>query len=469
MEDFPNPERGFYHPLGTRAGKHEVLSLERLKGLLKSVTVRGASYAVVSSLIYRGYLLDSFVHASLPGEFLADLEKDFATIRMAGLKCIIRFAYVNSVKHRDCTDAEKICPPYGDAPKNIVLKHIAQLKPILVKNADVIAAVQMGFIGIWGENYYTDYFGDASMNGPKRILDSSWRDRNQVLKALLDAIPKDRMVQVRTPQIKQRYVYGVTAPVSSSPLNIKNAYKNTDESRIGFHNDCFLASTDDYGTYYDYGNSSSTRKAANAELRNYFSNDSRFVVVGGETCDDAFSPQNDCAPAGAAEKEFSQMHYSYLNAAYNVDVNNDWQTDGCMDNIKRKLGYRIALRSGTYPSTVQKTGTLHISIQLENIGYAAPYNPRPVQLLLRDVNSGKSYSFDFKVDPRYWFTGAIKLGANFKLPIGVQPGKYELLLNLPDKYPSIAGRPEYSIRLANEHTWEEQTGFNKLNHILIVE
>jgi hypothetical protein len=26
----------------------------------------------------------------------------------------------------------------------------------------IIACMQMGFIGTWGENYYSDYFGDPS-------------------------------------------------------------------------------------------------------------------------------------------------------------------------------------------------------------------------------------------------------------------------------------------------------------------
>ena len=67
-----------------------------------------------------------------------------------------------------------ICPPYGDAPKNIVLNHIAQLKPLLQDNADVIACMQMGFIGTWGENYYSDYFGDPSSNGKGKLIDKNW-------------------------------------------------------------------------------------------------------------------------------------------------------------------------------------------------------------------------------------------------------------------------------------------------------
>ena len=42
-------------------------------------------------------------------------------------------------------------------------------------------------------------------------------------------------------------------------------------------------------------------------------------------------------------------------------------------------------------------------------------------------------------------------------------GKYDLLLFLPDKYASIASRPEYAIRIANKDMWENSTGYNKLS------
>ena len=468
FEDFPNPERGFYQAIGTSSSRYVPLTLERLKGLRTAHEVKGANYKVINSLVFREFLLDSFVHSPLSNQFLESVRKDFETIRQAGLKSIIRFAYTNTVRSGGCPDEYKICPPYGDAPKNVVLNHISQLKPLFVENVDVIAAVQMGFIGIWGENYFTDYFGDASMNGVGRIMDSSWKDRNEVLQALLNAVPKERMIQVRTPQIKQRFVYGAKAPVTSNSLNVSEAYKGSDKSRIGFHNDCFLASADDYGTYYDYGNTATNRKPANNELRNYTSKDSRFVVVGGETCDDAFSPQNDCEPAGHAEKEFSEMHYSYLNTTYNLDVNNDWESGGCMANIKRKLGYRLVLQSATFPKTIQAGQEFHVRINLNNIGYASLYNPRPVALILRNTVDGKIRSFTFKTDPRFWFTGKIVINGNFFLPADVPPGHYDLLLNLPDESHSLTSRPEYSIRLANENCWEEQTGFNKLGFTLTI-
>lgn len=466
---FPNPERGFYIPTQTYAGNFVPLNEQQLTQYRTTQQKHGsASYAIYSTLLFRYYILDQFVNKPLSAGFLQKLDNDFTVVRNAGLKMILRFSYINKVHSDGCADKEGICPPYGDAPKSTVLQHLSQLKPLLQKNADIIAVLQQGFIGIWGENYYTDYFGDASENGAGRIMDSSWRDRNDILKALLDALPKNRMVQVRTPQMKQKFVYGPSAPTDSQPLSREKAYNQTDEARIGFHNDCFLASADDYGTYYDYGSSSTPKKPANETMRKYFAADSRYGPVGGETCDDAFSPQNDCAPAGHAEQEMAAMHYSYLNTGYNNRVNNDWDSMGCMNSIKKRLGYRFVLKDGHFPAAGKAGEPFDFSINLSNKGFASPFNARAVELVLRNMENGKIFIIPCKTDIRSWFSGAIQWRETVTLPDSITAGSYALLLNLPDKYPSLSKRPEYSIQLANEHVWEEATGYNKLNHIVVI-
>lgn len=466
-DDFSNPERGFYLPAGEAPGELSGATLLKIR-TTHSVKSRNAAYAAWVSLLYRDYLLSDFKNSAISDEYLEKIDRDFAAVREAGMKVVLRFAYTNKANTGNCGDENKICPPYGDAPKHIVLQHIAQLKPILVKNADVISVLQQGFIGIWGENHYTDYFGTSSANKAGVIPDSSWLDRNEVLKALLDALPKDRMVQVRTPQFKQRYVYGPKAPVTSAPLTAGEAFKLTDKARIALHNDCFLASSDDYGTFYDQGNSSSPSGPANAVLRRFFEADSRYVAVGGETCDDAFSPENDCAPLGHAEQEMAAMHYSFLNTAYNNQVNNDWEANGCMMNIKRRLGYRFVLNRALLPEKVKAGGDFNIKLYLKNAGFASPYNPRPLELILRSVKSGKIYSFTLLKSVRKWYPGQVELNGRIDLPGNLSKGDYQVLLNLPDGYPSLAGRPEYSIRLANNNVWEEKTGFNRLNHVVHV-
>ena len=461
--DVLNPERGFYIPSGTKASHFTPLDVNVLKSFRSSPRqLSKASYAVTVSLLYRGYELDIFRTQPLSAAFLDSLQKDFDVVREAGLKLVLRFAYTNASHSGDCKDAEHICPLYGDAVPGIVLQHIQQLRPLLQKNADVIAVLQEGFIGIWGENYYTDYFGDASGNGPGRILDSSWQQRNTVLSALLQALPGNRMIQVRTPQIKQKYVYGPAAATDVLPLTAAEAFTGAGKARIGFHNDCFLASADDYGTYEDLGSSSQPRQPALQALRKYIAADTKYTVVGGETCDDAFSPQNDCAPAGYAEEEMRRMHYSFLNAAYNNNVNNDWDSAGCLYNIRRQLGYRFVLRSALLPSTLQKGKSFLFNISLENLGYASLYNPRSVMLVLRNSSTKKEIAIPLKVNPLSWSSGAHQVQERVVLPAAVLPGDYQLFLYLPDQSGSIARRPEYAIQFCNKGVWEATTGYNDL-------
>lgn len=469
-EDFRNPERGFYIPSGTRASNFVPLDINHLSTYKTQLQqTSSAKYKVNVSLLYRAYELDIFKDKPLSNDFLTSLQKDFDVVRTAGLKIILRFAYTNSPIPGDCKDEYGICPPYGDAPVHIVLQHIKQLKPLLQKNGDIIAVLQQGFVGIWGENYFTDYFGCPTNIGEGLINDSGWINRNQFLKALLDAMPKNRMVQVRTPQIKQRYIGGINITPKAAPvLSSKDAYSGKDIARIAFHNDCFLASADDYGTFFDYGNSHSKRDTANFIMRRYFEKESRYLAIGGETCDDAFSPQNDCAPAGYAEKEMADMHYSYLNAAYNNNVNNDWDSAGCMHSIKTKLGYRFVLVSSSLPKSAETGGRFNLQLQLKNIGYATPFNPRPAQLILRNTANGNITRLKINTDVRRWFAGEISLKQTIQLPAAVKAGEYEILLALPDEAASVSERPEYAIRLANEDVWEEVTGFNKLNHTITV-
>ncbi|RYE20371.1 MAG: DUF4832 domain-containing protein, partial [Sphingobacteriales bacterium] len=386
------------------------------------------------------------------------------------VKLVPRFVYTASATPGNCPEGF-ICPPYGDATKTIILSHIAQLKPVLHANEDVIACVQLGFIGTWGENYYSDYFGDPSPNaGQAKLLDNNWIDRIAVLRAMLDAVPASRMVQVRYPQFKQRYLGGVNAPLTTAALTESGAFNETDIARIGYHNDCFMASTNDFGTYEDYGNSSTDRSSSSSvinTLKDYMKADSKFVVVGGETCSDDYAA-NDCEPAGKAQEEFSTLHYSYINAHYNINVNNDWQTGGCMDNIKKNLGYRFVLKSAVLPDNVVVGTALNITLNLKNAGYASPYNKRTAKLLLRNKQGGAITSFNLTSDPRKWYSGDNTIQESIKIPSDFPKGDYELLLNLPDESESIATRPEYSIRIANEGVWEAETGYNKLNHTISV-
>ncbi len=474
--DFANPERGFYRYSETRSSNYTPLVLSELQAYRQLNTPPSAGYQVYSTLVYRYFFLESFKASDLSAAYLAAVQNDFNVAREAGVKLIPRFAYTDEITTGAC--GSFICPPYGDAAKVWVLRHILQLTPVLQANTDVTAAVQMGFIGTFGENYYTDFFGDASQGPDFKLTDANWQDRNDVLAALLDAVPTSRMVQVRYPQLKQRLVYGIQAPTTSAALAAADAYNGTRIARVGFHNDCLLASPDDFGTFTDYGNSTSPSQSDTTNLKPYADAEGEFVAVGGETCTDAYSPQNDCAgtdPIARADAELRRLGYSYLNSQFNNDVNDDWVTGGCMDAIKRELGYRFELQSGTYTSTVAPGQVLNLALSLRNVGYATPFNARAVQLVLRNNADGQVYRVPVATDPRRWTANGAttNLAESFCVPASVPVGDYALLLNLPDPMVSIAARPEYAIRVANllpggGDVWQSATGFNDLGHVVSV-
>jgi hypothetical protein len=108
-----------------------------------------------------------------------------------------------------------------------------------------------------------------------------------------------------------------------------------------------------------------------------------------------------------------------------------------------------------------------VSIGVRNEGYAAPYNPRDVRLVLKNVSSGALTRLALNSDPRTWAAGStISINQTVTVPASQAAGRYQLFLELPD--PQLPNRPEYSIRLANEGTWDAGAGLNNLNATITV-
>jgi len=141
---------------------------------------------------------------------------------------------------------------------------------------------------------------------------------------------------------------------------------------------------------------------------------------------------------------------------------------GCMDSIKLQLGYRLVLRKAEVPTSASATGSISVNLTIANVGYASPYNPRPVQLILRNQTSGKVFVLPFTTDIRKWYTGTINLQQTLTMPAGITSGNYDVLLNMPDNAATLNTNPNFSIQLANNNTWESTTGYNKLQGTLTV-
>jgi len=69
---------------------------------------------------------------------LAFLDRDYAAAREAGMPMVTIFSYTQQAGG-------------ADAPADLVKAQLAQLAPVLSKNEDTIGAVELGFVGAWGE------------------------------------------------------------------------------------------------------------------------------------------------------------------------------------------------------------------------------------------------------------------------------------------------------------------------------
>jgi hypothetical protein len=415
-ENFANPERGFYHHTG-----------DCDKADFSQSTLETYRTSQGISLVMCVFYLAEYKNGPIAQAALDQLQQQINTVRAAGLKLVLRFAYTTSTAGDDTT-------------KDRILAHLDQLAPYLNAGQDVIAVVQAGLIGAWGEWYYTQNFGNAGT-----VSSTDWANRKAVTDKLLSVVPSSRMIQLRTPKFK-RTLYSTTA------VQPGDAYNGSALSRIGHHNDCFLASPDDFGTYEN----------TSVEYP-YLQADTTYVAMGGETCG-SNPPRSDCP---TATSELAQFHWSFINTDYEPTVLNSWSSGGCLADITKFLGYRFRLESGTYPATASPGGSLPISFTVHNDGYATPFNPRNLELVLRNTSTSSTYKLAMNSDPRRWTAGtSTSVSQTLTLPTSLPAGSYTLLLNLPD--PLLSTRPEYSIRLANQGTWDAATGMNSLLHTLTV-
>jgi hypothetical protein len=132
-----------------------------------------------------------------------------------------------------------------------------------------------------------------------------------------------------------------------------------------------------------------------------------------------------------------------------------------MDEVKRRLGYRFSF-SDVYHSEASAGADMQVVLRIKNSGFAAPVNPRAVELVFVDGN-GKKTVFELNhIDPRFWFANKTAvINETVKIPADAS-GLCTLYLNLPDPKPTLHDNPDFSIRLANEGVWESETGYNKV-------
>lgn len=413
-----NPERGFYRQKNIIIGQ----------GSPTDITAELRAYRDENmSLVLLMFDLREFVHQDISTAALTEIDNYFNQVRDAGLKAILRFRYTDSYEMA------------ADALPAQTLRHVQQLQPILFSHSDIIFVFQAGFIGVYGEWYSTEHWGE-----PLAWSAEDTTNRRSLVEAMLGTLDYERTVQLRTPYYRKDLFGDAHA-----------CHDGSSEARLGIFNDCFLAPYNDMGTYLDSSD------------RDWLSEDSACTPVGGETCLPN-PPSSECA---FALSEMEIYHWSYLNSGYNQEVLASWDTMGCMSQIRRRLGYRLALEDSLLAHKASAGGTIPINMSFKNLGFAAPVNPRAIVLHLQSESTSQLWSLALETDPREWLPQdqAWSIHQTAGLPPDIPAGNYSWLLTLPDPTPTLRNQPDFAIQLANENLWNEEAHWHDLGQRLVID
>lgn len=425
---FKNPERGFTEEFN---GKVSENSPYRVKNHVDSNW--GNSDRMTMPMVL--YNFGNYKSQDLPDRILSAFDEDMQVLRDRGWKCVLRFAYTER-------ESDKV-----DATPEWVKRHLEQLKPHLAANQDVIYVLEAGFVGVWGEWYYSKNYGDETQHVTA--------NRRKVIEYLFENTPEDMFILFRYPMIQQEYLRDKT------PLTSSEGFSGSQKARMGCHNDAFLHNWGNMGTY------GSDDDDDDPKMRQYVATQCLYTPNGGETNiddDDALAEKRYVE----APSEMATYHWSFCGSTYAMPVIKRWRNSGLFDTLNIHMGYRYNLHSAQFSDQAAPGGKMNVLVELRNSGYAPLYNARTAYIVLK--NNSKTYALPLNADPRRWLPNDAwsQIREQVAIPADVAEGTYHLYLWMPDRHESIKNDPRYAIRFGNTNVWDQNTGYNDLSATITI-
>lgn len=349
-----------------------------------------------------------------------------------------------------------------------VLHHIEQLKDsgLFEKYADILAYVECGFVGKWGEQHGGKY--------------TSVQYKAQLLEAMLQAVPAPVPVTVRTPDI-----FAEWAGIKRSQLNDRELINSLTESqytamiqenkgRIGLYDDGYMGSNSDLGTY------------ANREIEtDWLGVQTLTSYFGGEFSGNIdFAKQYDTYLPVNAIPEMYKTHLSYINGnifqlykdytfgadcdVENVD-NSAYYGQTVYQFIRDHLGYRFVLRDSKLTGNTVQGGDVRVDFTVENTGFAGAI-PQVQSYVLLEKDGVFTFA-EVGTDCRKWLSCTKNdESISFKLPDSLPTGEWNVYLKMTMGAPAeVSSMSSRSIRFANNGVWDGSIGSNFLGSVTVSE
>ena len=428
MEVLRNPDRGFYKlvQIELNKGKEDFNSF---KGEIKNIAKEDTDVSLISfQLNLKQYVASNL---DLTDNKIEEINQYFSIMRENGYQVIFRVVY----------DSKGDKNPEPDF--QTILRHIEQLKSVYEKNEDIIFVVEAGYLGSYGEWHDGKY-------------DKDKEKRNQVVNKLLKCIPESIQISLRKPSFIEDYIG------NNQTVKKINAFSNDEIARLGLHNDGYLASETDLGTY---------NKSEREESLLWQGKQTLYTLFGGEcqNKDSIYTNLNN------AIVDMEKRHCTYMNKTYDREVKEKWkkeiytnknsvyQGENGYKYIENHLGYRLVIRDVDMICTKRK---INIGINIENVGFGNIIRKKQLGFFLKNENNQYYIESDFDIrkqlnEKMYELTIAEELPKNVKI------GEYEVYLKIEEPYESLKNNNYYSIKLANNNVWNENLGANYIGNITI--
>lgn len=336
-----------------------------------------------------------------------------------------------------------------------VLDHVQQIKGshILDDYSDIIAFVESGFVGKWGEQHGGKY--------------TTPEYKAQLLDAMLNTVPDNIPVTVRTPD-----TFAEWAGIKRSQLT--DTFDNNSRAaskRVGMYDDGYMGSDSDLGTYVD--RVKETDWLSNVSTETYFGGEFSGEIEKAQKYD-TYLPEN-------AIPEMYKTHLSYINSnifplyknytfgsRYDVREadNSAYYGQNVFQFIRDHIGYRFVLRNSMLNSELEQGGKLQLRFSVENTGFANPVIHTHGSVILE--KDGMYIKSPVDLDSHFWRSCTITdCALDMKLPDSLPTGTWNVYIkeSMGGYYNEIAEMPLRSIRFANDGIWNSALGANLLGSI----
>ena len=377
--------------------------------------------------------------------FFTNLRKTLQHARENGCTIALRFRY----------DANGYLNP-EPATYDKMVEHIRQIEAdgLLEDYKDILAFVESGFVGSWGEHWGGKY--------------CSFEDKARLLDLLLEVVPEEIPVTVRTP-----LTFTTWAGIEYEDIDEYIAEPGSEAARVCLYNDGYMGSNSDLGTYHD--RERDLKWVARQSITSYY---------GGEFSGNLeFAQQYDTYLPENAIPEMYQTHLSYINsniyqlykdytfgAEYDLEGvdNSAYYGETVWKFMRDHLGYRFVVRDSDLSGEVEQGGILTLQADIENTGFSNPIMEQKAQLILE--KDGNYICTEVDVDTRQWYScTTVSPEFQMKLPGGLEPGAWNVYFKLSVGDNTLNQAAMRSVQFANDGTWSAALGANYMGRFTVTE